>query len=488
MERKTIIFFSRCELTQLYGKLSSQLEKKFNIIHVAYSHQEKKELLESYSISDAVCFNDVFLECLKKSYSLTDIEKLDNFILKRSNGRFNLNSSLQSDRTLIGYDYEAAIQTILAYKRAWELIFSNHENLNGFFIHEPVALSMTQMAAYVSKDFHLKYLTNVQVYGVKKLNWIFCDGETGELHTLANNRSEIKKIETKTKKFIENFRLNRKENFFSFYQERGKGTWKSIEFLKLIFSIIKNLLHLIIEGVSKEKGSLGGNLDSFLKRSYQLNPYERIKQRIDRFLYFQFSELNPDTNIDYYYYPIHMEPEATVLYWANGTFKNQVKLIENIAAQLPPNTILYVKDHPHGIGNRVIYDYFRIQAIPNVILLEPAIPGLEVTKVSKGVITINGTTGLEGALLGKQVFILGSAFYDYFSCVIKLNSVFDLRIAMEDYYRKNRDDDRLIEDLSSLLMNSNEGFTDYFSDFVKKAGIDEENNLKDVLDGFLRLG
>ena len=105
--------------------------------------------------------------------------------------------------------------------------------------------------------------------------------------------------------------------------------------------------------------------------------------------------VQPSPSDFFYFYPLHLEPESVVLYSGRGMYQNQVKLIQNIAAQLPPGDILYVKDHPHDHGYRSADDYIALNSVPNIKILEHNFPGKSVIKKSKGVFTINGTFVLE---------------------------------------------------------------------------------------------
>ena len=100
-----------------------------------------------------------------------------------------------------------------------------------------------------------------------------------------------------------------------------------------------------------------------------------------------------DPSVPYYFYPFQLEPEAGVHYQGHGLYMNQVKLIQNIAAQLPPGAVLYVKDHPHDHGYRAAIDYLRLNHVPNIRLLDSHIPAKQVIAGARGVMTITGTAG-----------------------------------------------------------------------------------------------
>ena len=68
-------------------------------------------------------------------------------------------------------------------------------------------------------------------------------------------------------------------------------------------------------------------------------------------------------NEKYFYYPLHMEPEANLM--INGTRGlNQIALIQKIAIQLPFEYKLYIKEHPTMVGWRLKSDYYKISKIP----------------------------------------------------------------------------------------------------------------------------
>ena len=184
-----------------------------------------------------------------------------------------------------------------------------------------------------------------------------------------------------------------------------------------------------------------------------------------------------DHNKRYYFYPIHLEPEAVVLYWSDGIYSNQIKLIENIASQLPPNVYLYVKDHPHLLGYRSRLDYEKLKNIPNVKLLNPELPGKEIIKYALGVITLNGTAGFEALLLNKHILTFGHSFYRYSKRVKYVPNIKDLRKILYDLEGlKYEDDEELYKFVLAYLLSTKTGFTNYFSGAAKKLGIDVESN------------
>ena len=53
---KNLCFFSRSELTYLYGSLHKYLKNKYNLIHIAYDNEDAKLLKESFGIEHPIIF------------------------------------------------------------------------------------------------------------------------------------------------------------------------------------------------------------------------------------------------------------------------------------------------------------------------------------------------------------------------------------------------------------------------------------------------
>ncbi len=94
-------------------------------------------------------------------------------------------------------------------------------------------------------------------------------------------------------------------------------------------------------------------------------------------------------------------------------FTKIIKLIENIAEQLPPGCFLYIKDHPHRPAFRDMVYFERISLILNVKLVNPSVEGMDIIQNSKGIITISGTSGFEAILLNKAGLYIWTSILQY---------------------------------------------------------------------------
>ena len=106
------------------------------------------------------------------------------------------------------------------------------------------------------------------------------------------------------------------------------------------------------------------------------------------------------------YFPLAVEPEIT-LTRESPEFCHQHFAVHAIAKDLPPDTILAVKEHLFSIGMRPRGFYRDLAKIPNVVLVDPLEWGFEMIRRAAVVATINGTSGFEAAVLGKPVLAFG---------------------------------------------------------------------------------
>ena len=472
---KKIVLFSRCELTHLYGRISTHLSEKYKVIHVGYSQSEVNILKHTYDIDNVICFNNEIVNIYKdKSYSEIELDDIDRVIIEQSRGRFNLNGAMQYDRTFEYLDYSSNLELVKIYFKFWDN-FLKKSNID-FLVHEATSLFFNHIASVLGKENKAKYITCVQVYGESEINFAVAEGDDGSFTEMkvysSNDDIDIDRVTA----FLDNFRPN-SDTFFNIYIKKRNSFFNMLKFS--IFSFSKIFIKYFYSRVKLivNKYSILDHVEIFHLKSISF--FKEIKNHYYYYYRLKYEESSLEEN--YYYYPLHLEPEAVVLYWGDGLYNNQVKLIENIAAQIPPDRFLYVKDHPHAGSYRDYEDYVKIKSISNVKLLEPSSNGKKVIAKSIGVITINGTSGFEALLLNKQVYTFGNCFFNQCKRVNYIKNIKDLRESL--YLSRNleyEDDDELFGFINLYLNSIHPGFTDYFIDFPKLIGVDEEINSKTV--------
>ncbi|MCL5260313.1 MAG: hypothetical protein M1561_01320 [Gammaproteobacteria bacterium] len=128
------------------------------------------------------------------------------------------------------------------------------------------------------------------------------------------------------------------------------------------------------------------------------------------------------------YIPLHFFPEATVSYWTKTTsLIDYENVLINVAKILSEFFSIAIKEHPAAIGTRSGVFYKRLQELKNIILVHPDYNSQHLIKKCDAVLTWTGTVGLEAALRGKKVIVLGDPYYyikDYF---IKISDVRELQ-------------------------------------------------------------
>jgi hypothetical protein len=479
-----IILFSRCELPHLYGRLDKHLRESFEIIHLAYSLKEVNILSQEYGIQNIINFkeevNKIFIS---EKFDIKLCNEIDKLIIEQSDGRFCLNSAIQYDRTFKYIPYSDALILSQVYYKFWNNLIKINEIK--CIIHEPTAIYFTHIASIICKKYNSQYLGQIQVIGENKQNWIFTLGDNGFPVELAEYSKE-NHLSSQDVQRVENYIARfRAENtpFFSEYSKEKRSHFGGL-LGEYIFSNLKLFARHLLKFLSPYKQNSLNSINhmELFSLKYQPSFIEKFRTLWDNYFYLKYDTFDP--HLDFYYYPIHFEPEAVVLYWGDGIYENQVKLIENIASQLPPNCYLYVKDHPHGGAYRAYVDYKRIKEIPNVKLLSPYVPGRNVITKARGVITINGTSGFEALILNKQVYAFGQSFYTLSNRVHKIKNIRDLQKQLYNNYTKTyNDDSELYSFINSYLNSTHEGFTNYFPGYAELCGIDNDKNAETVAQG-----
>jgi len=132
-------------------------------------------------------------------------------------------------------------------------------------------------------------------------------------------------------------------------------------------------------------------------------------------------------NTPYVLFGLHLQPESSIDVWA-PFFSNQMWVIELLSRAIPPTHRLLVKVHKSDISNYVREQYERMRSFPGVEIVAPFADTRRFIEAADLVITIQGTMGLEGALLGKPVIVLGDSPVIGFPQVASIGKVTDLPV------------------------------------------------------------
>jgi hypothetical protein len=147
-----------------------------------------------------------------------------------------------------------------------------------------------------------------------------------------------------------------------------------------------------------------------------IHPLQAMQQRVRRMARVAAADLSgvfekPVPGEKFALYPIHFQPEASTLVQA-PMYLDQVNLLREIAASLPIDHRLYVKEHVSNRGRRPLEFYEQIKAIPSVRLLGPDEDTWTLIREASIIAVITGTVGWEGLLFDKPVVTFGDTFFN----------------------------------------------------------------------------
>ncbi|KQX19532.1 MULTISPECIES: capsular polysaccharide export protein, LipB/KpsS family [unclassified Sphingomonas] len=473
---KTIVLFHRLELTNLYVDIGRHLGDRMKIIHLAYSDHEVDLLRRSGVEGPIVHFKDE-VRALWRELPVPDpglLQQIDDTIIEQTQGAFTLNGAIQSDRGFVSLDNEECLRLAAAYYRFWDRFVA--ENGVDYVIHETPSLLFNVIAAIILAKYGGQYLYNIMVPSeAGSLQYLSmhgfdfsCDDIDRAIGQVGSG--EIAVDADRCARFIAEYRKD-----LSVFL--GSSISRNANLPRLFAGSVRNRLHLALNRRKFDRHV--DNVDYWdLRRNVagqKLSNLIAYRSGID------FDDFDP--SVPYYFYGFQLEPEAGVYYQGHGLYMNQVKLIQNIAAQLPAGTVLYVKDHPHDHGYREAVDYRRLTQVPNIRLLPSHIPARQLIQKAQGVMTITGTAGFEAILMGKTVFAFGKTFYSACPLVVPIRNIRDLREQV--YMRRGRqyDDAReIFPFVMAFLAASRPGLIDYYGGRSTKYGVDLDENARKIAD------
>ncbi len=112
-----------------------------------------------------------------------------------------------------------------------------------------------------------------------------------------------------------------------------------------------------------------------------------------------------------YLYTLHVQPEATIDVLGRY-YNNQYQNILNIWKNLPEDSLLIVKEHRAGIGNRGFWFYTKILKLNNVYLISENEDSHNLIRNCEAVFTVSGTIAYEAALVDKPSFTFAPVFFN----------------------------------------------------------------------------
>jgi hypothetical protein len=127
----------------------------------------------------------------------------------------------------------------------------------------------------------------------------------------------------------------------------------------------------------------------------------------------------------YVLFGLHMQPESSIDVWA-PFYSDQHWVIELLSRAIPASHRLLVKIHKSDAANYSADSLRRMLSRPATELIHPFADAREFVEKSDLVVSIQGTMGLEAALLGKPVIALGDSPVTLFPSVARIGELSEL--------------------------------------------------------------
>lgn len=222
------------------------------------------------------------------------------------------------------------------------------------------------------------------------------------------------------------------------YYIRGQKFYGWGQFLKAIhYYIDSGLKHLL-----KRK--------NFLYEDYFFMAKNRVNALWCKFLYHQYDKLEQKQDVEYLFYPIHFEPEATIEYFS-FFFNDQEMMIGRLAHSLKTNQKLIIKEHPQQPGILMTKRFRRLKKkYSNLLFIPGEVSSYDIYPHIKCIITLSGTAGFESWVCKRPVIEFGEVYYSDLPGIIKCESFKQLY----DIIRNNRytvaDDDVILDYVAKM--------------------------------------
>jgi hypothetical protein len=196
-----------------------------------------------------------------------------------------------------------------------------------------------------------------------------------------------------------------------------------------------------------------------------------------------FERAPVDSGRPFLFVPLQLQPESSIDVYGNSR-SNQIEIIRATARLLPFDWEIWVKEHPHAIGDRSLVYYRELLCIPGLRLIHHDEDSISLIRRAAMVASVSGTACMEAGILGVPAITYAPMFFGG----LLLRNGFDpfdtthheFRNLIEDAERFRRNsvsDGAREEQLAALIAQS---FVGVVSDPINAPNCISEENLKCV--------
>ncbi|NOS67700.1 MAG: hypothetical protein HOO67_05040 [Candidatus Peribacteraceae bacterium] len=170
-----------------------------------------------------------------------------------------------------------------------------------------------------------------------------------------------------------------------------------------------------------------------------LQTWQRRRRVAEGVAFYNAHAVEPDLKRDYVYMPLNFQPEATTVPQAGG-YADLILTAELLHATLPPDVLIYVKEHPRPSGpeKRTLDFYKDFAAIPRVRFVPRSFNTFVLREHCRAIATTAGTAGFEGPFRGKPIFLFGHCFYQFAPGTHRIHSLDDCRAAVREIFTERK--------------------------------------------------
>jgi hypothetical protein len=460
MSKPVIILFSRQGLTHLFAKIGPILSSEYTIIHIAYCKDEQK-ILQSYDINPQYTLT----EEISKYIIDKDLESIEKILCEHSRGFFNINSAAISDRSLINYSSEEINDLISRYYVFWEKVLL--ETRAVFIFHEIVTHLYNHIASAMIKKLGGYYFGLVPVFGLDKNNFKFLEFDNGSIDFQLNkNLNDLRFSDKDNEELLKKYRLK--------LLSRNKNSHIDLKYIKIIKIYLYEKFNYIRKKSKIDKKVDPNNYWLLRNNIASLKFFNKIKMNS-----FSYHSNKITKNDNFYYFPLHVEPESVLLHWTAGLI-DQYSIIEQICRVLPVNTNLVVKEHWVDPYTSKVDRLKELKKIHNLIIVHPKTNATELINNSLGVISINGTALFEAYILNKMAFMLGNNYYSICKSIINV-TINDLRKIMK------KEVPNQIGDLDFIRKYNNTNYNGNIEQYFNNKIIEDQFDTNNIANAFMSL-
>jgi hypothetical protein len=391
-----IVFFARDYQARLFPKL---LSDKYENIYVTLTISEKK-LIQKNGYEVSACFEEEF-----DSLEVHDIP--DSY----------LKTSFVSDRFLGSHSLDERRIILSKEISFWERIFEKYKP--AAVINEVVAIEIAEVMYVEAIKRNIRYFAwMVSPFELRQFYWLSIPYFTRLDDKIFNELPDDDSVVFAEKYFR---KFNEDENVKPFYASNLASRYNFVIFIKWLILLLIDIV----------KSGFNYRMNKYLKLYYFNRPVfiVNIVNYTNSVLH-SYDKIPEDHEI--VFYPLHYEPEASILYMAEYS-EDQIGLIRNLAKCLANNQILVIKEHPQQPGMLLSKSYRQLRKrLSNIAFLPAEYPTKKLIQSSELVITQTSTAGWEAIILGKPVVVMGKVFYDNYPKVNRFCDFESLKIMIHN--------------------------------------------------------